>query len=77
MSANPKIEAAGESHLSAQNARRWGTCADDHSSLLPFTLAFNDGDVAVDGQISKTFDSAAGLGPFHLQPVQFGAVANS
>ena len=50
---------------------------DDHSSLLPFTLAFNDGDVAVDREIGKALDAAAGLGPFHLQPVQFGALANS
>src|ERR1035441_7616808 len=39
------------------------------ASLLPCTLAFHDGDVAIDRQILEAFHTAARLRPLYLQPV--------
>ena len=45
--------------------------------LLPLAFSFHDGDVAVDRQVVEAFGSAAGLGPFHFQPVDFCAGAQA
>ena len=38
---------------------------------LPLTRTLDDGDVAVDRQIGKSLDLAAGLRPLDLQPIDF------
>src|SRR5579863_2179021 len=40
-------------------------------------FAFDDGDVAIDGQRGETLNQAAGLGPVDFDPVKLGSRANT
>jgi NAD-dependent dihydropyrimidine dehydrogenase PreA subunit len=44
-------------------------------SLFPLAFAFDDGDIAIDGEIRNSFDLAAGQRPLDFQPIQFLALA--
>src|SRR5580692_2500097 len=45
--------------------------------LFPFILAFDDGDVAIDGKIGETLDESARLGPFDFESVEFFVFAEA
>ncbi len=44
---------------------------DERRGSEPVGLAFDDSDVAIDGQIGEALDEAAGLWPFNFEPVKF------
>jgi hypothetical protein len=45
--------------------------------LLPFACTLHNRDVAIDGEIRKALDDAAGLGPTHFQGRDFGLLADA
>lgn len=44
---------------------------------LPNTRAFDDGNVAIDGEIREGLDAATRLWPANFQPIDFGSCADA
>src|SRR6266568_2544441 len=60
---------AGRSHRESPSRASTG--------LLPFSLAFYEGDVTVDWQVRKTLNCSARQWPLHFYPIELGSFSNS